>query len=305
MEGPGRGAQECPGFVLALRSQAVECGLPRRMAFLNMDPLVSAFLKGLLEGLTEFLPISSTGHLILVRAYLPLAAGDDAKRIENLFDTVVQFPAVLAIMVLYRQRLWDSVRGLRNQPSARNFWSGLALAFFPAALVGLAFHDAIETYLFTPRVIACALVVGGLVLLWADRRSGGESVTKAEETPLSRAFGIGICQCFALIPGTSRSGATIIGARFLGLTREAAAEYSFFLALPTMFAAFIYKFAKAWPDIQWASDGPVLLVGGIASFVSAWIVVALFIRFLQTHTLGVFGWYRIALGLVVLCLAVR
>ena len=268
-----------------------------------MDSLVSALLKGILEGLTEFLPISSTGHLILVRDYLPLATGDDAKRIDDLFDIVVQFPAVLAIVVLYRQRLWNSVRGLREQRSAWNFWLGLAIAFLPAALAGLAFHHQIETYLFTPKVIAWALIVGGLVLLWADRRSGGECVTKAEETPLSRAFGIGLCQCLALIPGTSRSGATIIGARFLGLTREAAAEYSFFLALPTMFAAFIYKFAKAWSQIQWASDGPILLVGGIASFVSAWIVVAVFIRFIQKHTLGVFGWYRIGLGLAVLYFA--
>lgn len=268
-----------------------------------MDPLISAFLKGILEGLTEFLPISSTGHLILVRDYLPLASGvpaADVKRIEDLFDIVVQFPAVLAIVLLYRRRLWDSVRGLREQPAARNFWFGLALAFLPAAMVGLAFHHQIEEHLFTPKVIACALIIGGVVLLWADRRSGGESVTKAEDTSLNRAFGIGLCQCLALIPGTSRSGATIIGARFLGLTREAAAEYSFFLALPTMFAAFVYKFAKAWSHIQWSSDGPLLLVGSIAAFATAWMVVAVFVRFIQKHTLSAFGWYRIALGLVVL-----
>jgi undecaprenyl-diphosphatase len=268
-----------------------------------LDPLINALLKGILEGLTEFLPISSTGHLVLVRDLLPLTSGAsdaEVKRLNDLFDIVVQFPAVLAIVLLYRRRLWESVRGLREQPAARTFWFGLAVAFLPAALVGLAFHHQIEEHLFTPTVIACALIVGGVVLLYADRRSGGERVVKAEDTPLSRALGIGLCQCLALIPGTSRSGATIIGARFLGLTREAAAEYSFFLALPTMFAAFVYKFAKAWPQIQWASDGPVLLVGGIAAFLTAWVVVAIFIRFLQKHTLSVFGWYRIALGLVVL-----
>jgi undecaprenyl-diphosphatase len=268
-------------------------------------PVVNAIIKGFLEGFTEFLPISSTGHLILVRHLFPLTVSTQAaeiKRVDDLFDIVVQFPAILAIMILYRRRLWTAACGVREKPEARRFWLGLFLAFLPAAAAGWCFHDQIKERLFNPVVIAWALIAGGVVLLLADRKTGEERVARAEETPLGRAFAIGLCQCLALVPGTSRSGATIVGGRFLSLTREAAAEYSFFLALPTMGAACVYEFAKSLRDIQWATDGPVLLAGSLTSFVTAWIVVALFIRFLQKHGLGVFGYYRIVLGLLVLWL---
>ena len=266
-------------------------------------PVVNAIIKGFIEGFTEFLPISSTGHLVLVRQFFPLTADpSDAARVDKFFDIVVQFPAILAIAILYRQRLWTAACGVREKPEARRFWLGLFLAFLPAAAVGWCFHDQIKEKLFNPVVIAWALIAGGVVLLLADRKIGGERVARAEETPLGRAFVIGLCQCLALVPGTSRSGATIVGGRFLSLTREAAAEYSFFLALPTMGAACVYEFAKSLRDIQWATDGPVLLAGSLTSFVTAWVVVALFIRFLQKHGLGVFGYYRIVLGLLVLWL---
>jgi len=287
--------------------------------------LLNAVLKGCVEGFTEFLPISSTGHLILLRDLLPLTENaPDVKRLDDLFDIVVQFPAVLAIVVLYRQRLWTAVRDLRlahtvgadSRPfpnldgiertganpwhRARRFWAGLLLAFLPAAVLGFLLHSRIEAGLMKPIPVALALAIGGVVLLLADRRQSPDRTARAEDTPLGRAFGIGLCQCLALLPGTSRSGATIVGARLLGLSRTAAAEYSFFLALPTMFGAFVYKLAKAWPEIQWATDGPVLAAGAVASFLTAWLVVALFIRYLQKHDLAVFGWYRIVLGGLVL-----
>lgn len=272
--------------------------------------LLNAILKGLLEGFTEFLPISSTGHLILVRGLLPLGSDPaDAKRLDDLFDIVVQFPAVLAIVVLYRRRLWASAAALRARPEARRFWFGLLIAFVPAAVFGKLFHDRIEELLFAPLPVALALIAGGVVLILVDREapaaaqaagSAGSRFASAEAVPWHVALQIGLFQCLALIPGTSRSGATIIGGRLLGLSREAAAEYSFFLALPTMGAAFAYKFYKSCGQIRWADDGPVLLAGSAASFVTAWIVVALFVRFVQRHSLAVFGWYRIALGTAVL-----
>lgn len=289
-----------------------------------MFHLICAILKGQLEGVTEFLPISSTGHLILIRDLLPLS-GDpaDAKRLDDLFDIVVQFPAVLAVAILYRQRLWAAARGLGTSPDARRFWIGLGIAFVPAAIFGKLFHDRIEELLFAPVPVALALIVGGAILILVDREpkkpagagaaeaEGGSAPaaapapdanrwTRAEAVPWHVALQIGLFQCLALIPGTSRSGATIVGGRLLGLSREAAAEYSFFLALPTMGAAFVYKLYKSYKLIHWGTDGPILLAGSLVSFVTAWIVVALFIRFVQKHSLAVFGWYRIALGSLVL-----
>jgi undecaprenyl-diphosphatase len=271
-----------------------------------VHPLLSALLKGILEGLTEFLPISSTGHLILVRDHLPLTANpNEMARVNNLFDIVVQLPAVLAIVVLYRKRLWEAVLKARDEAAGRQFWLGLFVAFLPIAIVGLTLKDQLEDMLaseWSTTVTAVALIIGGIILILADRKSENEPVQRAEEASLGRALGIGLCQCLALIPGTSRSAATIIGGRFLGLSREAAAEYSFFLAIPVLGAAWAYKLVKDFESIQWQTDGPILLIGSVVAFVTALFVVDLFIRFLRKHTLGVFGWYRIALGLLVLLL---
>jgi undecaprenyl-diphosphatase len=267
-----------------------------------LSQLLNAALKGLLEGLTEFLPVSSTGHLILVRDWLPLTTDPaDAERLNRLFDVVIQLPAILAIVVLYRARLWDSVRELPRQPAARRFWLGLLAAFVPAAVVGLLCHHWIEEHLERPLPVALALLTGGLALIIVERWLATGETGRAEDVPLGKSVSIGFFQILAvLFPGTSRSGACIVGGRFLGLDRTAAAEYSFFLALPTMFAACGYKLLKELPHMRWESDLPVLLVGGTVAFVSALAVVALFIRFLQKHSLAVFGWYRIALAALVL-----
>lgn len=265
--------------------------------------LLNAAIKGVLEGFTEFLPISSTGHLILVRDLLPLAGPAGATRLNELFDIIVQFPAVLAVVVLYRQRLWDSANGLASRPESRRFWAGIALAFLPLAALGYILKDQIEKKLEKPIPVAIALLVGGLILILIERRRHCETVGKAEDAPLPTAFAIGCFQALALVPGTSRSGATIVGGRLWGLTRSAAAEFSFFLAIPTMAAAFGYKFIKEYKSIQWDSDGPILAVGCATSFITAYIVVAVFIRFLQKHSLAAFGWYRIVLGALVLAFA--
>jgi len=272
--------------------------------------LLNAGLQGILEGLTEFLPISSTGHLILIEQFIPVydvntLGIDDAKAHEDVFNVVIQFPAILAIMVLYFRRLLASVREIPARPEARRFWAGLGIAFLPAAVLGLAIHHQIEEKLYAPVPIAIALIVGGIVLILADRFTGAGRIEKAEDASFGQAIQIGLFQAVALLPGVSRSGATIIGARLLGLTRTAAAEYSFFLALPTMLGAFVYKLYKARGILLWDVDGPALLVGGVTSFVVALVVVAFFIKFLQKHGLGVFGWYRIALGILVLALAAR
>ena len=264
--------------------------------------LLNAAIKGVIEGFTEFLPISSTGHLILVRKLFPLADPLNAERLDKLFDIIIQFPAVLAVMVLYRRRLWDSVRTIPTRPESRRFWLGICLAFIPLATLGLLFKKQIED-LEKPIPVAIALLVGGLVLILIERRRHTDSIDLAENVPPPTAFIIGCFQALALLPGTSRSGATIVGGRLWGLSRAAAAEFSFFLAIPTMAAAFGYKFLKEYKTIQWSSDGPVLAIGCVVSFFTAWIVVALFIRYPQKHSLAAFGWYRIVLGALVLVFA--
>jgi undecaprenyl-diphosphatase len=264
--------------------------------------LLNAALKGILEGFTEFLPISSTGHLVLVRDLLPIAPAEHAKRLNELFDIIVQFPAVLAIVVLYWSRLWQSVSGIASRPEARRFWFGIALAFIPLAALGIVFKKTIEDKLMHPVPVAIALIVGGLILILIERRRAADRIEKAEDVTPETALIIGFFQALALIPGTSRSGATIVGGRLFGLTRFAAAEFSFFLAIPVMAAAFGYKFIQEYKTIQ-HGDGPILIVGCVTSFITAYIVVAVFIKFLQKHSLAAFGWYRIILGALVLIFA--
>lgn len=273
--------------------------------------VLNAVIKGVIEGFTEFLPVSSTAHLVLVRDIFPLmdpaSPAAETKRLNDLFDIVIQFPAILAIIILYWKRLWESVRTIPTLSSSRKFWINIIVAFLPAAIVGLLLHKKIEEHLMSNVPIAVAFIFGGIVLIFLERLAGNDTVTLAENVPLPTALKIGCFQCLGMIPGTSRSGATIVGGRVSDLNRSAAAEFSFFLALPTMFAAFIYKMfierilhPDRTPAINWGSDGPILLAGGIASFITAWIVVALFIRFLQKYSLAVFGWYRIALGAIIL-----
>ena len=257
---------------------------------------LNAAIKGVIEGVTEFLPISSTGHLILVRDWLPLTPDlAHAKELNDVFDVIIQLPAIFAVLVLYRSRLWSSLISVPSQTRSRNFWIGLVVAFMPAGVVGYLIHDKIEEHLMFAVPVACALIVGGVILILADRFMDEGKYTTAEDVPLPTAFFIGVFQCFGMVPGTSRSGATIIGARLLHLTRSAAAEYSFFLAIPTMFGAFAFKMFKSWKLIR-ADDAAVLVIGSLVSFVIAMIVVRWLIVYLKKHSLAAFGWYRLVLG---------
>ncbi len=267
---------------------------------------INAAAKGILEGITEFLPISSTGHLILVRDLFPLGDPADPRRkgLEDAFDIVVQLPAILAVVVLYRRRLWESAERIGRETLATRFWAGLIVAFLPAAAAGLLAHKWIEANLFRPEIIAAALLAGGAAIIAFERWGPAGGPEPAERTPPPKALSIGLFQCLALVPGVSRSAATIIGARIVGLSRGAAAEYSFFLAMPTMFAACGYKLFKAVRagEVAWSAGAMPLAVGSVLSFATAYIVVAGFMRFLRSRTLAAFGWYRIGLGAIILAM---
>jgi undecaprenyl-diphosphatase len=256
--------------------------------------LLKAALLGLVEGATEFIPVSSTGHLILASDWLGLV-DERAKT----FDIFIQLGAILAIVWIYRGRLARSVADAGNDPGSRRFLVNLAVAFLPAAIVGFLAHEWIKSELFNPRVVAVALIVGGVVILLIERWPPRSRVYDAGEIPPRLALGIGMAQVLSLIPGTSRSGATIMGGYALGLSRTAATEFSFFLAIPTMLAATMYDLLKSWSVLS-VTDIPMFGVGFIVSFVSAVIVVKAFLTYVSNHTFSVFAWYRIALGIILL-----
>ena len=264
-----------------------------------MDPvlLFKAAILGVVEGLTEFLPVSSTGHLILAASLL-----DFHGPLAKVFEVAIQLAAILAVCWEYRARLFTVLVEVVDTPRAQRFVMNLVIAFIPAAVLGLLFIDVIKGYLFHPVPVAIALVVGGLVILWAERRQHTVRVFEVDDMSWRDALKIGLAQCLALIPGTSRSGATIIGGLLFGLSRRAATEFSFFLAIPTMFAATFYDVWKN-RDLFEASDIPVFLVGGLFSFVSAFLAVRGLIRFISRHDFTLFAWYRIVFGLIVLVTA--
>ena len=264
---------------------------------------LNAAIKGVIEGITEFLPISSTGHLALFDKLLPLTDSLDPveqNRLNHLFDIIIQFPAILAIVVLYRVRVFGSLAGIAKDQRSRSFWFGLCVAFVPVGIAGLGLHHYTEKWQEDPRIIAAALIVGGIGLILTERLATNLKAAQSEDVPLSAAINIGLFQCLSLWPGFSRSGSCMMGGRIMGLSREVAAEYSFFLAIPTMFAAFVYKLAKEYKNIKWETDGPILAVGSLVSFVVALAAVAILIKFLQKHSLAWFGGYRIVLGAAVL-----
>ena len=261
---------------------------------MSPDLLLKGAILGLVEGATEFIPVSSTGHLIVVSNWLGLV-DERAKT----FDVFIQLGAILAIVWLYRARLWRSVVAARHQAASRRFLGNLLIAFLPAAIIGVLTHEWIKVRLFNPTVVAVALVVGGVLILLIERWAPAPKVNDVNEVPARTAFGIGLAQVLALIPGTSRSGATIMGGYALGLSRIAATEFSFFLAIPVMFAATLYDLMKSWSVLA-PSDIPVFAVGFIVSFVSALIVVKAFLSYVSGHTFRVFAWYRIAFGAVLL-----
>ena len=261
---------------------------------MSPDLLLKAAVLGLVEGATEFIPVSSTGHLIVVSNWLGLV-DERAKT----FDVFIQLGAILAIVWLYRARLWRTVVAARHQAASRRFLGNLLLAFLPAAIIGVLTHEWIKVRLFNPTVVAVALVVGGVLILLIERWAPAPKVNDVNEVPARTAFGIGLAQVLALIPGTSRSGATIMGGYALGLSRIAATEFSFFLAIPVMFAATLYDLMKSWSVLA-PSDIPVFAIGFMVSFVSALIVVKAFLSYVSGHTFRVFAWYRIAFGAVLL-----
>ena len=262
-----------------------------------MDPLLllKAAIMGVVEGLTEFLPISSTGHLILAGALLGM---DDAK--AKVFDIAIQTGAIFAVIIVYWQRLRDTVRQLPSSAQARRFVLNVLIAFVPAVLLGLLFGKAIKAHLFTPAVVASTFILGGFIILWAERRPASTVRLHSVEqmSPLD-ALKVGLMQCLAMIPGTSRSGATIIGGMLLGLSRKAATDFSFFLAIPTLIGAGAYSLYKERALLS-AADAPMFIVGLVFSFISAYACVRWLLRYIASHSFVPFAWYRIAFGGVVL-----
>lgn len=256
--------------------------------------LVKALILGVVEGLTEFLPISSTGHLILTGQLLDF---NDEK--GKVFEVVIQLAAILAVCWEYRAKIADVVSGLGTRPDAQRFVLNLLIAFIPAGILGFLFSKLIKAYLFNGVSVAIAFIVGGLIIMWVERRPQQPRVHQVEQMSWKDALKVGCAQCFALIPGTSRSGATIIGGMVFGLSRKTATEFSFFLAIPTMFAATAYE-AYKYHQLFSAHDIPMLAVGSLVSFISAFFAVRGLLRFVSSHNFMVFAWYRIVFGIVVL-----
>jgi undecaprenyl-diphosphatase len=263
----------------------------------DLTVLLHALILGIVEGLTEFLPVSSTGHLILVGQLLNF---NDEK--GKVFEIAIQFAAILAVVWEYRARLGHALVNVTTEPASRRLATNLIVAFLPAAILGFLFIKQIKHYLFNPIVVASALIIGGVLILWAERRKHVIRAETVDDMTWRDALKVGFAQALAMIPGTSRSGATIIGGLFFGLSRKAATEFSFFLAIPTMFAATFYDVYKNWQLFS-ASDIGMFAVGGAASFISALLAVRGLIRFISRHDFTVFAWYRIVFGLLVLLTA--
>src|SRR3970040_2452544 len=264
-----------------------------------MDPLLllKVVVLGIVEGLTEFLPISSTGHLILAADLLNF--NDDRGK---LFQIVIQTGAILAVCWEYRAKIGSVLRGLHNDRAAQRFAVNLVIAFLPLALLGLAYGDAIKAHLFQPIPVALAFILGGVFILWAERRQHVIRIQTVDDLTWRDALKLGFAQALALIPGTSRSGATIIGGLFFGLSRKAATEFSFFLAIPTLGAATVYEVVK-YRDQFHTDDLGIFLAGSVASFVSAFLCVRWLLRYISHHDFTLFAWYRIVFGLIVLATA--
>ena len=260
--------------------------------------LVKAAIMGIVEGLTEFLPISSTGHLILAGHLLGLSGERD-----KVFEIAIQTGAILAVILVYWQKIRDTIVSLPSERSAQRFALNVLVAFVPAVVLGLALGKTIQAHLFTPAVVATTFILGAFVILWAEGRRHPEvRIQEVEDMRWTDALKLGLVQCVALIPGTSRSGATIIGGMLLGLSRKAATDFSFYLAIPTLIGAGAYSLYKERGALS-AEDTPMFLVGLLFSFASAWLCVRWLLRYISTHSFTPFAWYRIAFGIVVLATA--
>jgi undecaprenyl-diphosphatase len=253
--------------------------------------LVKAAVLGVVEGLTEYLPVSSTGHLLLMERIL--GWGDDA--FGKSFAILIQLGAILALLSIYFGRLWNLARDMFTEWAAARFVIGVLLAFLPAAVIGALAYPIIKTYLFDVRVVCVCLIIGGFILLGVDRLELKPRYHEATGFTLPMYIGIGVCQCFSMIPGVSRAGATIVGAMLFGADRRSAAEFSFWLAMPTMVGAFAYEAYKDRAELAHANV-TLIAVGFICSFIFGWIVVKTFLRYVQRHTFALFAWWRIVVG---------
>jgi undecaprenyl-diphosphatase len=264
---------------------------------------LKAVIMGLVEGFTEFLPISSTGHLILAEHLLGFHGMEEKMKV---FEIVIQAGAMLAVCWEFRARITAVLGGLFSDKVQQRFAINVLIAFLPAALLGLVFSKAITAVLFAPVPVATAFIIGGFVILWVEKREkdnpGMARINSVDDiTPLD-ALKIGLAQAFALIPGTSRSGATIMGSMIFGFSRKVATEFSFFLAIPTLLGATVYSLYKERALLS-AADLPLFSIGTVAAFISAFLCVRWLLRYISSHTFTVFAWYRIAFGLLVLITA--
>ncbi len=255
---------------------------------------LQAVILGVVEGLTEFLPISSTGHQIVVADLLGFG-GERAMA----FNIIIQLGAILAVMCEYRRKILITVFNVPRLREAQRFTANLLIAFLPAVVIGVAFADLIHEYLFNAITVAAALIIGGLVMLWAERRQHEVTVEEVDDMTWKEALKIGFAQCLAMIPGTSRSASTIIGGLLFGLSRRAATEFSFFLAMPTMVGAAVYSGYK-YRELFQPGDLPVFALGFVVSFIFAMIAVRALLKFIANHSYAVFAWYRIGFGLLIL-----
>ncbi len=253
--------------------------------------LIKAALLGIIEGLTEYLPVSSTGHLLLFGRLLGFSDDEFGKT----FSVLIQFGSILALLSIYFIRLVRIARGLADDPMTRRFVLGVFIAFLPAAVVGAAFHRVITGVLFNPWIVCITLMIGGVVLLWVETLDLEPGHRDAQRFTLPMYLGIGICQCVSMIPGVSRSGATIVSAMLLGADRRSAAEFSFYLAMPTMAGAFVYDLYKNAGALT-ATNTMIIAVGFVTSFVAGWIVVKTFLDYVSRHGFTVFAWWRIVVG---------
>ena len=258
--------------------------------------LAKAAVMGIVEGLTEFLPISSTGHLILAGSLLG-GFGDNRGKV---FEIAIQTGAIFAVILVYWQKIRDTLLALPSEKQAQQFALNVFVAFVPAVILGLLFGKAIKANLFTPVVVASTFIIGGFIILWAEKRPPGSvRVEHVDDMTPWDALKVGLVQCFAMIPGTSRSGSTIIGGMFLGLSRKAATDFSFYLAIPTLIGAGVYSLYKDRALLSMA-DLPMFGVGLLFSFISAWLCIRWLLRYIASHSFVPFAWYRIAFGIVVL-----
>ncbi len=263
------------------------------------DTPLTALALGLVEGVTEFLPVSSTGHLIVIGDLLGFSGN-----FSKLFDVVIQLGAILAVCWLYRAKLWHTAVTLGGDRASQRFTLNVLLAFLPAVVIGFAAHDFIKRVLFSPLVVAWAFILGGVAILLVERYRPAATADSIESMPAPTALKIGLFQCLAMIPGTSRSGATIVGALLLGVTREAATEFSFFLAIPTMAGATALDLWKARHE-AFGAEWTMIAIGFVVAFLSALLVVRGLVGFVSRHGFAPFAWYRIVAGVGILALLAR